>query len=94
MREEKIYTRHPEGKKGVHILKRRYDTISNYILETLRIENEITFRELSVRAIQDLSKTFDGKVAWYIVTVKLDLEARGIIERIPKSTPQKIRLKK
>jgi len=44
-------------------------------------------------AIRDLSEEFDGKVVWYIVSVKLDLEARGIIERIPKTSPHQIRLK-
>ncbi len=34
-----------------------------------------------------LTATFDAKVRWYVVTVKLDLEARGIIERVPKSSP-------
>jgi hypothetical protein len=44
-------------------------------------------------AIDELSDTFDGKVVWYILTVKLDLEARGIIERIPKINPHKLRMK-
>jgi len=91
--EEKIYTQHPAGKKGIHILKRRYDLIYRYILKTLQTEKEITFKELSKRAVKELSATFDGKVAWYVVTVKLDMEARNIIERVPKSSLQKIRLK-
>jgi hypothetical protein len=33
MKEEKIMTRHPQGKKGVNILKRRYDTIKDFIVE-------------------------------------------------------------
>ena len=31
MEEEKILTLHPQGKKGVNILKRRYDVIKAYI---------------------------------------------------------------
>lgn len=93
MAEEKILTLHPAGKQGVNILKRRYDVIKNYILKTLKKEKTITYQALSKRAEKDLSETFDGKVVWYVVSVKLDLEARGIIERIPKTSPHQIRLK-
>ena len=32
-----------------------------------------------------------GSVPWYCVTVKLDLEARGRIERVPGARPQRVR---
>lgn len=92
MEEEKILTLHPKGLKGVNILLRRYNVIKSYIMDTLEKEKEITYQELNDRAEKDLSNTFDGKVGWYIVSVKLDLEARGIIERIPKTSPHQIRL--
>ena len=91
--EEKILTLHPKGKKGVNILKRRYDLIRAYVLQTIREEGDISFEALSDRTVKDLSETFDGKVLWYVVTVKLDLEARGIIERIPKTSPHRLRMK-
>jgi hypothetical protein len=34
----------------------------------------------------------DGSIMWVVTTVKLDLEARKVIRRVPKSTPQRIRL--
>lgn len=86
-------TLHPEGKQGVNILKRRYETIRDFILETIREREEISFQELSDLAEEKLSTTFDGKVLWYVVTVKLDLEARDMIERIPKTSPHVLRLK-
>ena len=55
---------------------------------------EITYQELNDLAVKKLSANFDGKVPWYVVSVKLDLEAREIIERIPKTSPHKLRLKK
>lgn len=91
MSEEQIMTLHPQGKKGVNILKRRYDTIMSFIIETIEEKGEITFSDLTDLAVEELSGTFDGKVIWYMVTVKLDLEARGIIERIPKTSPHKLR---
>jgi len=92
-KEEKILTLHPQGKKGVNILKRRYDQIREYVLTTITEAGDISFEALSDRAVEDLSESFDGKVLWYVVTVKLDLEARGIIERIPKTSPHRLRMK-
>lgn len=89
--EEKIMTLHPQGKKGVNILKRRYDVIKDYILKEVDRLGEPTYEQVSDSAVNDLSATFDGKVVWYVVSVKLDLEARGILERVPKSSPHKIR---
>jgi len=94
MNEEKIMTLHPGGKQGVNILKRRYDVIKDFILKTLKSKKEISFEELRDRAVKSLTKTFDGKVVWYMVTVKLDLEARKLIERVPKTSPHKLRLTK
>ena len=94
MQEEKIHTLHPEGKKGVNILKRRYDVIKDFIMNTIQKHDEITFEEVGDKAVAELTDSFDGKVLWYVVTVKLDLEARNIIERIPKTSPHKLRIKK
>ena len=93
MAEARIWTLHPQGKKGVHILLRRYDTIKTFILETIESHGEITYSELNDLAVNALQNTFDGKVTWYVVSVKLDLEARGVIERIPKSSPHRLKLK-
>lgn len=90
---ERILTLHPQGKTGVNILKRRYDVIKEFILETIKTHKEITYQDLNIKAIDQLTDTFDGKVGWYIVSVKLDLEARNIIERIPKTSPHKLRMK-
>ena len=68
-------TLHPQGKKGVNISRRRYEVIKEFILDTLQEQNEITYEALSDLAVEKLSSTFDGKVVWYVVVVKLDLEA-------------------
>ncbi len=94
MTEEKILTLHPQGKKGVNILKRRYDHIKDFILQKLEETDEMTFDQMSDLAEEELTGTFDGKVLWYLVTVKLDLEARKSIERVPKTSPHKLRLVK
>lgn len=93
MKTERILTQHPQGKKGVNILKTKYDFIKDFILKTIEENGQISYSNLSDKAVKDLSDNFDGKVAWYIVSVKLDLEARGIIERIPKTSPHELRMK-
>lgn len=90
--EEKIMTLHPAGKKGVNILKRRYDQMAETLLEIVRKHGEITYSEMNDIAEKELEGKFDGKIPWYVVTVKLDLEARGILERIPKTSPHKLRI--
>lgn len=89
---DRIKTLHPEAKEGVNILRSKYDRIKETILDLVNEQGEITFGELTRLAKKRL-KNFDGSVSWYVVTVKLDLEARGMLERIPKSRPQRLRLK-
>lgn len=89
--DEKILTKHPHGKKGVNILKRRYDAIRDAILNSLSDSPTLTLDAL-VKDVGKRLKDFDGKVGWYVVTVKLDLEARGEIERVPKTSPHELKL--
>ncbi|MEL6356835.1 MAG: hypothetical protein AAFQ37_07875 [Bacteroidota bacterium] len=90
--DSKILTLHPQGKKGVNISREKYDFIRSFILQTIKDHGEITYEKLNDLAVDQLSDSFDGKVPWYIVTVKLDLEARKVIERIPKTSPHKLRM--
>jgi len=53
---------------------------------------ELTHTELLNKVNKSLTGKFSGNVNWYAETVKLDLEARKIIERTS-SKPQKYRLK-
>lgn len=92
MNDDRILTMHPTGKQGVNIRRDRYDFIKDYILNAVKAAGEITFSDLGDKAVDEISSEFDGKVLWYITTVKLDLEARKLIERIPKTSPHVLRL--
>jgi len=37
---------------------------------------------------------FKNSIGWYVESVKLDMEAGKIIERIPRTSPQKYSIKK
>ena len=91
MTEEKILTKHPLGKSGKNISRQSYDMVKAAILSALR-NKELTHTELLNQLNKSLKKTFSGNINWYGETVKLDLEARKVIERTS-SKPQKYRLK-
>jgi hypothetical protein len=92
---EKILTLHPNGKQGVNISLDKYEQVRDVIVEIVRKSPYITFSDMADLAESELlAQKFDGKPLWYITTVKLDLEAREIIERVPKTSPHQLIVKK
>jgi hypothetical protein len=91
MPEDKILTKHPQGKSGKNISREKYETIKRATLSALR-NTELTHTELFSQLKKRVKGKFSGNVSWYGETVKLDLEARKLIERTA-TKPQKYRLK-
>ncbi|MEX2231609.1 MAG: hypothetical protein WD824_05590 [Cyclobacteriaceae bacterium] len=89
---EKILTRHPLGKNGKNIDIEIYETVKDALL-TILGSKELTHTDLLDQLNKRLKNKFEGSIGWYGETVKLDLEARKIIERTD-SKPQKYRLGK
>lgn len=89
---ERIMTLHPAGKQGVNIDKAKYDVVRQAILDSLAEQGEIPFSRLGEAVSARLSEPFDGSIGWYTTTVKLDLEARGELDRVPGKSPQVVRL--
>ncbi|HSL28758.1 MAG TPA: hypothetical protein VK900_06115 [Anaerolineales bacterium] len=89
---EKIRTLHPEKKQGVNISREKYDVIRKAILCVLQSKKEMTFMNLSRAVEKEVNGNFDGSVTWYVTTVKLDMEARGEVKRVPSSRPQLVKL--
>ncbi|MEO8357839.1 MAG: hypothetical protein ABI621_18180 [Chloroflexota bacterium] len=87
-----IRTLHPEKKQGVNISREKYEIICEAILSTLRAQKQMTFMNLSRAVEKEVNGTFEGSVMWYVTTVKLDLEARGLVKRVPGSRPQLVKL--
>jgi len=93
MMEPTILALNPDpSKQGVQISKTKYDVVRSAILDTLKTHGPMTFTELGNAVENSLYKGFDGSVMWYFTTVKLDMEARGEIRRVPKSKPQLIEI--
>ena len=89
-----IRTLHPEKKQGVNINREKYEMIRKAILSILRTQKEMTFMALSRAVEKDVNGKFEGSVTWYVTTVKLDLEARGAVKRVPNSRPQLVKFVK
>lgn len=85
--EEKIMTRHPAGKNGRNISRAKYEMLKSAMVSALE-RKELTHQELFAQLNKKLQTKFDGNINWYGETVKLDLEARGLIARTS-SNPQR-----
>lgn len=84
---------HPTpAKQGVRIEKTKYDLVRDAIFDVLKVRGPTTFMKLNMAVEEKLKGSFEGSIPWYFVTVKLDLEARGEIRRVPKSKPQMIEM--
>lgn len=95
-KEPKVLCQTPTpGKAPTRIPTWKYDLIRTAILSVLpNSEQGIAFKNLPRLVERQLSQEEKhrlGSVAWYTTTVKLDLEVKGEIERIPDITPQRLR---
>jgi hypothetical protein len=89
---EMIQTLHPDKTKtNKLILLEKYNYIKTNLLVVLK-KAELTHTDLMEALYQRVKDEFEGGVQWYGETVKLDLEARGVVERTG-TKPEKYRLK-
>jgi hypothetical protein len=88
----KVQLKHPHGKKAVKIDKAKYDLLKPALMKYLRNEGEATLTELTreiTKAFKSKGQTFEGSLPWHLEWVKLDLEARNLLRRIPDTAPQR-----
>jgi GNAT superfamily N-acetyltransferase len=85
------------GKQGVNIDRWKYDLVREAILKAVpNSKTGVPFKELHKAVRKNMTPGNAKKVgsmSWYTTTVKLDLEVRGEIERVPGATPQRLRRK-
>ena len=92
--EERVEALHPDPKKkGTTISREMYEAVREAILAAVPGEEPgLRFmdlsREVELRAPKGLFE--NASVGWYTTTVKLDLEARGLIRRVPGVSPQRL----
>lgn len=101
--QSRVQTLHPEpGKKNKAVERWKYDRMRAAILEVLTAAGPEGVRampsakepgsSLEELVTPKLGADWDGRVSWYLITVRLDLEARGEVERVPGARPLRVRL--
>ena len=91
---EMVDALHPEGKSPTRVNKADYDAYRHALLRVIpRDEHGVRFMHLPelVEEVLDEAVLERSKPMWWVTTVKLDLEARGLIERVPSAKPQRVR---
>lgn len=81
MSPEKIQCLHPQGKHAPAIATSTHNIFENTIISVLN-EEPLTYTAMANAVKEHLKKegiVFDGSVGWFTETVKLDMEARGLI---------------
>lgn len=93
MEDKKIMTLHPDPtKKGVNISMKKYELMRDTIIRIISRAETISFTDLTEEAGKELAGIFDGNIPWYVVSVKQDLEARKIIQRVNTRSPQQLKM--
>ena len=91
---EKIQLHHPAGKHADIIDKDKYDVMRSAILTCLQ-NGPYTHKELEAVVIDYFKKNnikFEGSLSWYMESVKLDLEAKQLLERSKEKSKLMFRL--
>lgn len=93
---DRIQLRHPDpAKVAPAICRIKYEAVRAALLAAIPRDGQgVPFKDLAARVTDLLPReTLDriGSVGWYTTAVKLDLEAQGLIERVPGARPQRVR---
>jgi len=96
-KEDKVTCETPTpGRKPTRIAKWKYDLVRTAILAVVPSDDQgmefIKLPQLVEGQISADNLERLGSVSWYTTTVKLDMEVRGLIERVPGSKPQRLRI--
>ena len=87
---------HPDpAKNGTRVTKATYEAYREAMLKVVPKEEEgIAFMDLKGAMEPHVDKELlaTTSIGWWTTVVKLDLEARGVIERIPGKGRQRVRL--
>jgi DNA-binding HxlR family transcriptional regulator len=79
---EKVQTFLPDGTKGEYIIKSKYERWSAFILSVLDTEENFSLNDVLERARSNATAALHNEIAWNILQVKRDLEARGFIKSV------------
>jgi len=93
----KTTTTHPRTGSTMKFDSAIYTPIKAAILQSLKESKGKTWTELSDDVVKIMRKKmpgFKGSVPWYTISIRLDLETRGIVETYTEKGKKLTRLKK
>lgn len=85
-------TEHPNGEPTYTIPEASYQLVRNTIIDMLRGQTSVPLQAIIDEVEAQSAAELDKSARWYVTTVKMDLEARGVIERVDGVSPQELRL--
>ncbi|MEM9617387.1 MAG: hypothetical protein AAF936_05445 [Pseudomonadota bacterium] len=83
------------GKAPTNIPKWKYEIVRDAIVATLEEEQEVYFADLPEKVGERLNskdKADLGSIAWHVTTVKLHMETKGLLRRLPGKGRQRLAL--
>jgi hypothetical protein len=94
---KKIIVTHPRTGTGRKFDSAIYEPVKAAILQSLKGSKGKTFTELAddvVKIIRKKTPDFKRSIPWYTISIRLDLETRGIMETFTEKGKKLNRLKK
>lgn len=83
LKQKKSITTHPVSKREMKIDSSIYEPFKAAILHSLKNSKGKTFTELTddvVKIIKKKMPDFKRSIPWYTISIRLDLESKGIVE--------------
>ena len=96
-RSAKAVAKHPRSGREMKIDATIYELFKNAILQSLKGSKGKTFTELTdnvIKIIRGKMPAFKGAIPWYTISVRLDLETKGIVETFTEKGKKLNRIKK
>lgn len=97
VKSKKIIVTHPVSGTERKFDAAIYEPVKVAILQSLKGSTGKTFTELTndvVKIMQEKMPGFKGSIPWYTISIRLDLETKGIVETFTEGAKKLNRLKK
>ena len=93
----KSSAKHPKSGKEMRIDAAIYIPFKDAVLQSLKGSKGKTFTQLTEDVVKIINKKIPGfnkSIPWYTISIRLDLESRGIVETFMEKGKKLNRLKK
>ena len=93
---KKVVTTHHTSKREMKIDATIYEPFKAAIIQSLKGSKGKTFTELTddvVKIIRKKMPAFRGTIPWYTISIRLDLETKGVVETFVEKGKKLNRLK-